>query len=140
MKYHKDIFEIIFFARGGQGAKSAAEILAQAAVTEGKFVQAFPVAASNKLPCGQVTTVDGVTQVLVVVFKTSGRVQVNGVTVGVDPPPPEENAGVVVVVEELLLLLPVATVIKPSAAAVKYVSLVCVAAGEEPVDPQVPER
>ena len=42
MKYHKDIFEIIFFARGGQGAKSAAEILAQAAVAEGKFVQAFP--------------------------------------------------------------------------------------------------
>jgi len=42
MKYHKDIFEIIFFARGGQGAKTAAEILAQAAVAEGKFVQAFP--------------------------------------------------------------------------------------------------
>jgi pyruvate ferredoxin oxidoreductase gamma subunit len=42
MKYHKDILEVIFFARGGQGAKSAAEILAQAAVLEGKFVQAFP--------------------------------------------------------------------------------------------------
>jgi pyruvate ferredoxin oxidoreductase gamma subunit len=42
MKMHKDIFEIIFLARGGQGAKSAAEILAQAAVSEGKFVQAFP--------------------------------------------------------------------------------------------------
>ena len=42
MKYHKDIFEIIFHARGGQGAKTAAEILAQAAVSEGKFVQAFP--------------------------------------------------------------------------------------------------
>jgi len=42
MKYHKDIFEIVFFGRGGQGAKSAAEILAQAAFTEGKFVQAFP--------------------------------------------------------------------------------------------------
>lgn len=34
--------EIVFFARGGQGAKSAAEILAQGAVLEGKFVQAFP--------------------------------------------------------------------------------------------------
>lgn len=34
--------EIIFFARGGQGAKTAAEIIAQAAVREGKFVQAFP--------------------------------------------------------------------------------------------------
>lgn len=42
MKYHKDVMEIIFFARGGQGAKSAAEIIAQAAVTEGKFVQTFP--------------------------------------------------------------------------------------------------
>lgn len=31
-----------FYARGGQGAKSAAEIIAQAAVAEGKFVQAFP--------------------------------------------------------------------------------------------------
>jgi len=42
VKYHKDIFEIIFYARGGQGAKTAAEIIAQAAVVEGKFVQAFP--------------------------------------------------------------------------------------------------
>ncbi len=42
MKYHKDIFEIVFFGRGGQGAKSAAEVLAQAAFGEGKFVQAFP--------------------------------------------------------------------------------------------------
>jgi pyruvate ferredoxin oxidoreductase gamma subunit len=42
MKYHKDIFEIIFHARGGQGAKTAAEIIAQAATAEGKFVQSFP--------------------------------------------------------------------------------------------------
>ena len=42
MKYHKEIFEVIFFARGGQGAKTAAEILAQSAVREGKYVQAFP--------------------------------------------------------------------------------------------------
>ena len=42
MKYHKDVLEVIFFARGGQGAKSAAEIIAQAATCEGKFVQAFP--------------------------------------------------------------------------------------------------
>jgi len=43
MKYHnKDIFEVIFFARGGQGAKTAAEIIAQAATHEGKFIQAFP--------------------------------------------------------------------------------------------------
>lgn len=42
MKYHKDILEVIFYARGGQGAKSAAEILAQSALKEGKFVQSFP--------------------------------------------------------------------------------------------------
>ena len=42
MKPQKEIFEIIFFARGGQGAKSASEIITQAAVAEGKFVQAFP--------------------------------------------------------------------------------------------------
>jgi len=42
MKHEKNIFEIIFFARGGQGAKTAAEIIAQAAVQEGKYVQAFP--------------------------------------------------------------------------------------------------
>lgn len=42
MKNDKKTFEIIFHARGGQGAKSAAEILAQAAVGEGKYVQAFP--------------------------------------------------------------------------------------------------
>lgn len=42
VKYHKDIFEVIFFARGGQGAKVAAEILAQAGTHENKFVQAFP--------------------------------------------------------------------------------------------------
>ncbi len=38
----KNLLEIIFFARGGQGAKTAAEILAQGAVQEEKFVQAFP--------------------------------------------------------------------------------------------------
>lgn len=42
MKCQKEIFEVIFYARGGQGAKVASEILAQAAASEGKFVQAFP--------------------------------------------------------------------------------------------------
>jgi pyruvate ferredoxin oxidoreductase gamma subunit len=38
----RNLLEMTFFARGGQGAKTAAEILAQGAVQEGKFVQAFP--------------------------------------------------------------------------------------------------
>lgn len=42
MKYHRNIIEIVFHGRGGQGAKVAAEIVAQAAHSEGKFVQAFP--------------------------------------------------------------------------------------------------
>ncbi len=42
MTRDKSILEIVFHARGGQGAKTAAEIIAQAAHHEGKFVQAFP--------------------------------------------------------------------------------------------------
>jgi pyruvate ferredoxin oxidoreductase gamma subunit len=42
MKLNKNTFEIIFFARGGQGAKTASELIAHAAVREGKFVKAFP--------------------------------------------------------------------------------------------------
>ena len=42
MKIGKSVFEIIFHARGGQGAKTAAELLAQAALREEKFIQAFP--------------------------------------------------------------------------------------------------
>lgn len=38
----KDIFEIIIYGRGGQGAKTTAEIIAQGALLEDKFVQAFP--------------------------------------------------------------------------------------------------
>jgi pyruvate ferredoxin oxidoreductase gamma subunit len=36
------MFEIRFHARAGQGAKSAAQFLAEAALKVGKFVQAFP--------------------------------------------------------------------------------------------------
>ncbi|HMN19220.1 MAG TPA: 2-oxoacid:acceptor oxidoreductase family protein [Candidatus Moranbacteria bacterium] len=43
MKIGKDTFEVIFFARGGQGAKTASELIAHAAVREGKFVKAFPL-------------------------------------------------------------------------------------------------
>lgn len=42
MKQNKNVFEVIFFARGGQGAKVATEILAHAANAEGKHVQTFP--------------------------------------------------------------------------------------------------
>jgi pyruvate ferredoxin oxidoreductase gamma subunit len=42
MKFNKDTFEVVFFARGGQGAKTASELIAHAAVREGKYVKAFP--------------------------------------------------------------------------------------------------
>jgi pyruvate ferredoxin oxidoreductase gamma subunit len=42
MKFNKNTFEVIFFARGGQGAKTASELVAHAAVEEGKYVKAFP--------------------------------------------------------------------------------------------------
>ena len=38
----KDIFEIRFHGRGGQGAKTAAALLAEAAMEAGKYVQSFP--------------------------------------------------------------------------------------------------
>ncbi len=38
----KDIFEIVFHARAGQGAKSAAQMIAETALDEGKCMQAFP--------------------------------------------------------------------------------------------------
>ena len=41
MDFKKDIYQIVFFARAGQGAKSIAEVLTQAVVAEGKFAQAF---------------------------------------------------------------------------------------------------
>ena len=36
------IFEIRFHGRGGQGAKSAAQLVAEAALEDGKYIQAFP--------------------------------------------------------------------------------------------------
>ncbi|MFH0870597.1 MAG: 2-oxoacid:acceptor oxidoreductase family protein [archaeon] len=38
----KEIFEIRFHGRGGQGAKTAAALLAEAALEQGKYVQSFP--------------------------------------------------------------------------------------------------
>ena len=38
----KDIVEIRWHGRGGQGAKTAALLFADAALSEGKFIQAFP--------------------------------------------------------------------------------------------------
>ncbi len=42
MAIPKEMIEIRWHGRGGQGAVTSAEILAQAAISEGKFAQAFP--------------------------------------------------------------------------------------------------
>ncbi|MBN2094870.1 MAG: 2-oxoacid:acceptor oxidoreductase family protein [Candidatus Aenigmarchaeota archaeon] len=36
------LVEVVIYGRGGQGAKTAGEVLAEAAILEGKFAQAFP--------------------------------------------------------------------------------------------------
>ena len=38
----KDIFEIVIHGRGGQGAKTAGQLIAEAAMEKGKYIQAFP--------------------------------------------------------------------------------------------------
>jgi len=42
MEKNKDIYEITIHGRGGQGAKTAATVLAQTALEKGFFIQAFP--------------------------------------------------------------------------------------------------
>lgn len=37
-----DIFEVVFHGRGGQGAKTAAQLLVEAVAEQGKYIQAFP--------------------------------------------------------------------------------------------------
>lgn len=62
---NKDIVEIRWHGRGGQGAKTAALLFADAALSEGKFIQAFPeygpermgapVQSFNRLSDGPIT-------------------------------------------------------------------------------------
>jgi|TARA_B100001971_G_C18227170_1_gene561314 pyruvate ferredoxin oxidoreductase gamma subunit len=42
MMKNKDIYEIIIVGRGGQGAKTASQFIAEAALGKGKHIQAFP--------------------------------------------------------------------------------------------------
>jgi len=38
----KDIFEVVIHGRGGQGAKTASQFIAEAAMGKGKYIQSFP--------------------------------------------------------------------------------------------------
>lgn len=42
MSAHKGVVELVIYGRGGQGAKTAGELIAESALLEGKFAQAFP--------------------------------------------------------------------------------------------------
>jgi pyruvate ferredoxin oxidoreductase gamma subunit len=73
----KDLLEIRWHGRGGQGAKTAALLLADAALTSGKYVQAFPeygpermgapVASFNRISSDPIYLHSGVTNPRVVV-------------------------------------------------------------------------
>lgn len=39
---NSEVVEVVIYGRGGQGAKTAGELLAEAALSEGRFAQAFP--------------------------------------------------------------------------------------------------
>ncbi|HDS08583.1 MAG TPA: pyruvate synthase [Firmicutes bacterium] len=39
---NKDLIEVRWHGRGGQGAKTASQLLAEAAILDGKYIQAFP--------------------------------------------------------------------------------------------------
>ena len=67
----KDLIEIRWHGRGGQGAKTAALLLADAALASGKYIQAFPeygpermgapVASFNRISSGPIRLHSGVT-------------------------------------------------------------------------------
>ena len=67
----KDFTEIRWHGRGGQGAKTAALLLADAALASGKYIQAFPeygpermgapVASFNRISSAQISLHSGVT-------------------------------------------------------------------------------
>ena len=90
----KDIFEIRFHGRGGQGAKTAAALLAEAALEQGKFVQSFPeygaerqgapVKAFTRLSDKKIYSHAGVTNPNVVVVVDQTLIKSIPVTEGLD--------------------------------------------------------
>lgn len=73
----KDFTEIRWHGRGGQGAKTAALLLADAALASGKYIQAFPeygpermgapVASFNRISSSQISLHSGVTSPNIVI-------------------------------------------------------------------------
>ncbi len=88
----QDIIEIRWHGRGGQGAKTAALLFADAAINEGKFIQAFPeygpermgapVQAFDRLSDRPITVHSGVTSPDIVVVLDSTLMETLDVTQG----------------------------------------------------------
>ncbi|MGM5482067.1 MAG: 2-oxoacid:acceptor oxidoreductase family protein [Nanobdellota archaeon] len=88
------MFEIKFIGRGGQGGKSAAAILAEAALEKGKFIQSFPeygaerqgapVFAYTRIDEKEIRTHSGVTNPDLVVVLDPTLVGAIPVTEGMD--------------------------------------------------------
>ena len=89
----KDLVEIRWHGRGGQGAKTAALLLADAALASGKYVQAFPeygpermgapVASFNRLSAKPILLHSGVTNPQIVIVLDPTLVDSVDVTEGV---------------------------------------------------------
>jgi len=90
----KDLTELVFFGRGGQGAKTAADILAEAALERGKFIQAFseygperqgaPVKAFTRISNKPIRLHCGITNPDVVIVIDPTLVKSENVTEGLD--------------------------------------------------------
>lgn len=88
----KDLVEIRWHGRGGQGAKTAALLFADAALDEGLFVQAFPeygpermgapVSAFNRLSRNPITLHSGVASPEIVVVLDPTLMETQEVTAG----------------------------------------------------------
>ncbi len=91
-KVMKNLIEIRWHGRGGQGAKTAALLLADAALSSGKYIQAFPeygpermgapVTSFNRLADEPITIHSGVTEPKVVVVLDTTLIKTVDVTSG----------------------------------------------------------
>lgn len=104
----KDLIEVRWHGRGGQGAKSAAQFLAEAAMDSGKYIQAFPeygperagapIRAYTRISDKAINIHSGVTnpEVVVVIDPTLVTPQVleglpeDGILIVNSPAPPNE--------------------------------------------------
>jgi len=89
----KDLVEIRWHGRGGQGAKTAALLLADAALASGKYIQAFPeygpermgapVASFNRISSSPILLHSGVTEPVIVVVLDPTLIESVDVTEGI---------------------------------------------------------